>query len=78
MKKNLPKVIGCCLLALLFIISVGNISQAAPKSIKISGVISMTGKMAGNGGRSRARSPETDGCVRKRTVAPVRPRPGGN
>ncbi|MFC1869210.1 hypothetical protein ACFL0H_13920, partial [Thermodesulfobacteriota bacterium] len=49
MKKNLPKVIGCCFLALLLIISVGNISQAAPKSIKISGVISMTGKMAGNG-----------------------------
>jgi branched-chain amino acid transport system substrate-binding protein len=32
-----------------FVLSLGSISQAEPKSIKVSGVISMTGKMAGNG-----------------------------
>ena len=49
MKRNLPKVIGCCFLALLLIMGLGNISQAAPKSIKVSGVISLTGKMSGQG-----------------------------
>ena len=47
--RNLPVTIGCCLVALLLMLSFGGMSQAAPKSIKVSAVISMTGKMAGNG-----------------------------
>ena len=40
----------CCLfVASLLVVGIGNISQAAPKSIKVSAVISMTGPMAGNG-----------------------------
>lgn len=43
MGKSLLKVIGCCLLVLLVTMCLGNVSQAAPKSIKISSVIPLTG-----------------------------------
>jgi len=48
-KAGFPKMIGCCLLALVLFFGLGGVVQAAPKTIKVSAVISMTGPMAGNG-----------------------------
>ena len=48
-KGNFPKIIGCCVAVLFFTLCVVGHSMAAPKAIKVSGVISVTGKMAGQG-----------------------------
>ena len=48
-KGNLFIIIGSCVLALMLILGPGINAQAAPKTIKVSGVISVTGKMAGQG-----------------------------
>ena len=37
------------LMTLILVLGMGGVLQAAPKSIKVSAVISMTGPMAGNG-----------------------------
>lgn len=47
--KKLLKITGCCLLALVMIMCFGNISQAAPKEVKVAAVLSLTGKMSGQG-----------------------------
>ena len=44
---------GVCLVALLFVLSFGSVSQAAPKSIKVSNVVSLTGKMGSNGAQTK-------------------------
>lgn len=50
MKKNcLPMVLGVCFVTLLLVLGSGSNAQAAPKTIKISNVVSLTGKMAANG-----------------------------
>lgn len=48
-RNNLVIIIGSCMLALLLVLGTGIHAQAAPKSIKVSGVISLTGKMSGQG-----------------------------
>ena len=48
-KKGLLVRAGICFMVAAFVLSFGSISQAEPKSIKVSAVISMTGFMAGNG-----------------------------
>ena len=47
--KRLSIVIISTLAVFLMVLCVSNISMAEPKSIRVSGVISMTGPMAGNG-----------------------------
>jgi branched-chain amino acid transport system substrate-binding protein len=48
-KKGLLAKAGVFFMVAAFVLSLGGISQAEPKSIKVSAVISMTGFMAGNG-----------------------------
>ena len=47
--KRLSMLIMCTLAAFLMVVCLVNISMAAPESIKVSGVISVTGPMAGQG-----------------------------
>ena len=49
MERSMVKTLLICTLALLLTVSLGGVSLAAPKSIKVSGVISLTGKMSGQG-----------------------------
>ncbi|MFC1890949.1 ABC transporter substrate-binding protein, partial [Thermodesulfobacteriota bacterium] len=49
MERSMVKTIVFCALALVLTLTLGGISQAAPKSIKVSAVISLTGKMSGQG-----------------------------
>lgn len=49
MNRNAFKVTGCCLLALVMVLCFGNVSQAAPDKIKVAAVLSLTGKMSGQG-----------------------------
>ena len=48
-RRNLPVTIGCCLVALLLMLSFGGVSQAAPKSIKVSTVVPLTGHFSSTG-----------------------------
>ena len=48
-RKSLPMVIGSVLGVFLLLFCLAGVSEAAPKKIKVSGVISLTGKMAGQG-----------------------------
>jgi branched-chain amino acid transport system substrate-binding protein len=48
-EKGLLMRAGICFMVAAFVLGFGSISQAEPKSIKVSAVISMTGFMAGNG-----------------------------
>ena len=48
-KRSLFMKAGVSLAVLFFVMSLGGISQAAPKSIKITAVLSMTGKFSGMG-----------------------------
>lgn len=49
MRKKWFKVAGCCFLASLMIMCFGNSLQAAPDKIKVAAVLSLTGKMSGQG-----------------------------
>lgn len=53
-KRGMLMRLGVSLVVLLFVMSLGSISQAAPKSIKVSAVVSETGKMAGNALQAKA------------------------
>ena len=48
-EKRLTIIIGSCVLALLLTLGLTIHAQAAPKSIKITAVLSMTGKFSGMG-----------------------------
>lgn len=47
-KRNLLIGAAVCFMVAAFVLSLGGISQAAPKTIKVSAVVSETGNMAGN------------------------------
>jgi len=49
MNRNLLKITGCCFLVFVLIMCLGNVAQAAPKEIKVATVVSLTGKMSGQG-----------------------------
>jgi len=52
-KKCLPMVLGVCLVLLGMVLGSGVNAQAAPKTIKLSTVVSLTGNMAANGSQCK-------------------------